>query len=63
MIFKRFFKPYAEYCLRTTLSEDELKNALGKELPGFLQEIHPGFPRTFDGLDGHYRSCERQVRT
>ena len=33
MIFKRFFKPYAEYCLRTTLSEDELKNALEKELP------------------------------
>jgi len=31
MIFKRFFKPYAEYCLRTTLSEDELKNALDKE--------------------------------
>ena len=38
MIFKRFFKPYAEYCLRTTLSEDELKNALDKEFPryGFL---------------------------
>ena len=35
MIFKRFFKPYAEYCLRTTLSEDELKNALEKELPGY----------------------------
>ncbi len=31
MIFDRFFKPYAEYCLRTTLSEDELKNALDKE--------------------------------
>lgn len=38
MIFNRFFKPYAEYCLRTTLSEDELKNALEKEFPwyGFL---------------------------
>ena len=36
MIFKRFFKPYAEYCLRTTLSEDELKNALEKELPGYF---------------------------
>ena len=38
MIFDRFFKPYAEYCLRTTLSEDELKTALEKEFPwyGFL---------------------------
>ena len=36
MIFDRFFSPYAEYCLRTTLSEDELKNALAKELPGYL---------------------------
>jgi len=38
MIFDRFFRPYAEYCLRTTLSEDELKNALEKEFPwyGFL---------------------------
>ena len=38
MIFDRFFRPYAEYCLRTTLSEDELKTALDKEFPwyGFL---------------------------
>ena len=36
MIFKRFFKPYAEYCLRTTLSEDELKTALEKELSGYF---------------------------
>lgn len=38
MIFNRFFKPYAEYCLRTMLSEDELKNALDKEFSmyGFL---------------------------
>ena len=36
MIFKHFFKPYAEYCLRTTLSEDELKTALKKELPGYF---------------------------
>ena len=33
MIFDRFFRPYAEFCLRTTLSEDELKNALVKEFP------------------------------
>ena len=36
MIFDRFFKPYAEYCLRTTLSEDELKNALDKEFSRFF---------------------------
>lgn len=36
MIFKHFFQPYAEYCLRTTLSEDELKTALEKELPGYF---------------------------
>ena len=36
MIFKRFFKPYAEYCLRTTLSEDELKNALDQEFSGYF---------------------------
>ncbi|MBE6371832.1 MAG: hypothetical protein E7055_07125 [Lentisphaerae bacterium] len=36
MIFKRFFKPYAEYSLRTTLSEDELKNALDQEFSGYF---------------------------
>ena len=36
MIFKRFFKPYAEYTLRTTLSEDELKNALDQEFSGYF---------------------------
>ena len=36
MIFKRFFEPYAGYCLRTALSEDELKTALEKELPGYV---------------------------
>ena len=36
MIFKHFFQPYAEYCLRTTLSEAELKAALEKELPGYF---------------------------
>ena len=35
MIFDRFFKPYAEYCLRTTLSEDELKNAVETEFPKY----------------------------
>ena len=35
MIFKRFFKPYAEYCLRTVLSEDELKTALETKFPKY----------------------------
>jgi len=45
MIFKRFFKPYAEYSLRTTLSEDELKNALDKEFPryGFFSATAAAF--------------------
>ena len=32
-IFDKYFQPYAEYCLRTTLSEEELKEALAKECP------------------------------
>ena len=36
MIFDRFFRPYAEYCLRTTLSEDELKTALEQEFSGYF---------------------------
>ena len=32
-LFDKYFQPYAEYCLRTTLSEDELKEALAKECP------------------------------
>ena len=31
----RFFRPYAEYCLRTLFSEDELKAVLAKELPSY----------------------------
>ncbi len=30
-IFDKYFQPYAEYCTRTTLSEDELKDVLTKE--------------------------------
>ena len=29
-LFDKYFQPYAEYCLRTTLSEDELKEALAQ---------------------------------
>ena len=32
-IFEKYFVPYAEYCLRTTLSEEELKAAFEKEFP------------------------------
>ena len=32
-IFDKYFQPYAEYCLRTTLSEEELKETLAKECP------------------------------
>ena len=32
-LFDKYFKPYAEYCLRTTFSENELKEALIKECP------------------------------
>ena len=30
-LFDKYFQPYAEYCLRTTLSEEELKAAFEKE--------------------------------
>ena len=45
MLLDRFYKPYAEYCLRTTLSEDELKNALEKEFSeyDFLSGIETAF--------------------
>ena len=32
-IFDKYFAPYAEYCLRTTLSEEELKAAFENEFP------------------------------
>ena len=32
-LFDKYFQPYAEYCLRTTFSEDELKTVFEKELP------------------------------
>ena len=45
MIFDRFFKPYAVYSLRTTLSEDELKDALEKEflMYGFFSATAAAF--------------------
>ena len=32
-LFDKYFRPYAEYCLRTTFSEDKLKEALAQECP------------------------------
>ena len=32
-LFDKYFQPYAEYCIRTTLSEEELKAAFEKEFP------------------------------
>ena len=32
-IFDRYFEPYCEFFLRTTLAEEELKNALARECP------------------------------
>ena len=32
-IFDKYFQPYAEYCIRTAFSEDELKEVLKKECP------------------------------
>ena len=32
-LFDKYFQPYAEYCIRTTFSEDELKEALAQECP------------------------------
>ena len=32
-IIDKYFRPYTEYCLRTTFSEDELKTVFEKELP------------------------------
>ena len=34
--FAKYFEPYAEYCLRTTLSAAELEAALDKECPASL---------------------------
>ena len=32
-LLDKYFQPYAEYCIRTTFSEDELKAVLKKECP------------------------------
>ena len=32
-LFDKYFQPYAEYCIRTTFSEEELKEALAQECP------------------------------
>ena len=32
-LLDKYFQPYAEYCIRTTFSEAELKEALAQECP------------------------------
>ena len=32
-LLDKYFQPYAEYCIRTTFSEDKLKEVLVKECP------------------------------
>ena len=43
--FDALFKPYAEYCLRTTFSEDELKKVFAREIP-----LHSGFAAGFRAM-------------
>ena len=37
-LFDKYYRPYAEYCIRTTLSEDALKEALLNECPSTPRE-------------------------
>lgn len=46
--FDRFFVPYAEYCLRTTFSEEELKEVIAKEIP-FHSDLSATFRAMFSG--------------
>ena len=48
-MLKRFFEPYAEYTLRTTLSEEALRAALKKEC-GFLAALKKSFTLVTSGI-------------
>ena len=50
-LFDRYFQPYAEYCLRTTFSEDELKDVLKKECPKTTDIFSCKTFKAFFGLD------------
>ena len=61
-LFDKYFQPYAEYCIRTTLSEDELKEALAQagtiffiDFPIGMCLLHYYFPQFFrHRQSGHY---------
>ena len=44
-LFDKYFQPYAEYCLQTTFSEDELKEVFAREIP-----LHSGFAAGFRAM-------------
>ena len=46
-IFDKYFAPYAQYCVRTAFSEDELKTVFEKEFP-FREHIIASFKLLFD---------------
>ena len=48
-LLNRFFEPYAEYTLRTTLSEEALRAALKKEC-GFLAALKKSFTLVTSGI-------------
>ena len=63
-LFDKYFQPYAEYCLRTTFSEDELKEALaqGRKLrnypypENFLEDMEKELDEILKNTE-NIRSC------
>ena len=54
-LFDKYFQPYAEYCLRTTLSEEELKEALAQG--SFVCHLVGNIPFCV-----FYRTCFHRLR-
>ena len=46
-LFDKYFAPYAQYCVRTAFSEEELKKVFEKEFP-FREHIIASFKLMFD---------------
>ena len=57
-LFDKYFQPYAEYCLRTTFSEDELKEALVKECPATSDVLSWKAIKAAMGLSKTIVSCD-----
>ena len=57
-LFDKYFQPYAEYCLRTTFSEDELKEALAKECPSTSDVLSWKAIKAAMGLSKTIVSCD-----